>query len=301
MGSIRKISFSLLTGAMLLTGVGQAQQDAKAKQDIKTLEMVRLATQTELEASANDHSHWEYKDSYRSPDGEKLMRVVETGKGALKKVVERDGLSLTPEELKQEDARLESFVNNPAQQAKQHRDNVQDDKRAESMLRMLPEAFVWKAAGEDAKTMTLAFTPDPKFTPPTMESRVFAAMAGEIVVDKAQHRIVTIKGKLTDDVKFGFGFFGRMKQGGTFEVVRRQLAPGIWQIAESHVHIDGKALLFKSIGEQEDDVKSEFRRVPAEETLEQAAMKLRGEPASLSAQQQHYGRAGGPVAAFFGR
>ena len=91
MGSIRKISFSLLTGAMLLTGVGQAQQDAKAKQDIKTLEMVRLATQTELEASANDHSHWEYKDSYRSPDGEKLMRVVETGKGALKKVVERDG------------------------------------------------------------------------------------------------------------------------------------------------------------------------------------------------------------------
>ena len=62
MGSIRKISFSLLTGAMLLTGVGQAQQDAKAKQDIKTLEMVRLATQTVLVASANDHSHWEYKD-----------------------------------------------------------------------------------------------------------------------------------------------------------------------------------------------------------------------------------------------
>ncbi|MCU1323318.1 MAG: hypothetical protein JWM43_2967 [Acidobacteriaceae bacterium] len=271
-------SMAWLGVAVLGVGTGYAQQ-----QDLKAREIVRVAMQVELDASRDDHSHWAYKDIYKGASGEKVMRVVETGQGALKKKVEENGRVLTPEELKAEDERLQSFVKDPAQQAKQHRDNAQDDKRAESMLRMLPEAFLWKVNSDDGKVVTLGFVPNPGFEPPTMESRVFAAMAGEIVVDKEQHRIQTIRGKLTDDVKFGFGLFGRMKEGGTFEIERRQLASGIWQITESHVHIDGKALLFKTIGEQEDDVKSEFRRVPQQETLEEAANRLKGEPASLSA------------------
>ncbi len=154
------------------------------------------------------------------------------------------------------------------------------------MLKMLPDAFLWKVNGEDGKVVRLGFVPNPAFTPPTMESRVFAAMAGEIVVDKEQHRIQTLKGQLTEDVKFGFGLFGRMDKGGTFNIERRELSPGIWQITESHVHINGKALLFKNIGEQEDDVKSEFRSVPQETTLEQAASMLRGEPTEMNAERR---------------
>jgi hypothetical protein len=75
-----------------------------------------------------------------------------------------------------------------------------------------------------------------------------------------------------------------MDKGGTFDVERRELAPGIWQITESHVHIMGHALLFKNIGEQDDEVKTEFRRVPQETTLEQAATMLRAQPAALDAE-----------------
>ncbi len=279
-GFFPKVGTGVLVACLGLGGVGHLHAQA---QDTKAKELVRVAVQTELDASRDDHSHWAYKDVYKGESGEKVMKVVETGKGALKKTVAEDGRPLTPEELKAEDERIAAFVSDPAQQAKKHRDDVQDDKRAESMLRMLPVAFVWSVKREDAKTTTLGFMPDPGFTPPTMESRVFAAMEGEIVVDNAQHRIQTIRGELTDDVKFGFGFFGRMKKGGTFEIERRQLTTGVWQITESHVHIDGKALLFKSIGEQEDEVKTEFRRVGPEVTLEQAAERLKREPSSLSA------------------
>ena len=96
-------------------------------------------------------SRWEYKDVYKGQSGEKVMRVIETGKGALKKTVEENGRPLTVEELKAEDARLESFVSDPAQQARQHKDTMQDDKRAESMLRMLPDAFLWKVKSEDGE------------------------------------------------------------------------------------------------------------------------------------------------------
>jgi hypothetical protein len=37
------------------------------------------------------------------------------------------------------------------------------------------------------------------------------------------------------------------------------------------VHIEGKALFFKNIGQQEDEVQTEFVQVPNGTTLEQAA------------------------------
>jgi predicted metalloprotease with PDZ domain len=44
----------------------------------------------------------------------------------------------------------------------------------------------------------------------------------------------------------------------------------MWVITETHVHITGHALFFKTIGQQEDEVKTEFTQVPQGTTLEQA-------------------------------
>jgi hypothetical protein len=267
----------------LSLAVGVATAQVMPKQDAKAQEMVRVAVQTELKASEADHSHWQYKDVDKKPEGETVSLVVETQHGSISKKMVVNGRTLSAEELKQEDARIDRFVRDPAQQAKQRKDGAQDDKRAETMLRMLPDAFFWSVKSDSGDTVTLGFVPNPDFEPPTMECRVFAAMAGVILVNKVQNRIQTIKGELTDDVKFGYGLLGKMHKGGTFDVERRELSPRIWQITESHVHIDGKVLLFKSIGEQDDEVKSEFRRIPGETTLEQAAVILKNEPASLSA------------------
>jgi hypothetical protein len=277
-----RFALTILAFVLSFSTIGlyaQQQQDTRAQQ------LVRTAVQTELAADRNDHSRWQYRDLDRKPDGEFLYQVIETDHGSLKKKLKQNGQPLTPEQLAAEDTRIQAFVNDPAQQAKQHKDGEQDDKRAENMLRMLPDAFLWTVKNETPDTIALAFTPNPDFDPPSMESRVFAAMAGEIVVNKAQNRLQTIKGTLIHDVKFGWGIFGHMKKGGTFQVERRELAPGVWQITESHVHIEGRALLFKSISEQEDEIKSDFRRTPPATTLEQAANMLKAEPTSVSAQR----------------
>jgi hypothetical protein len=270
----------------LMLGAGQGAWAQQQQQDTRAQEMVRTAVQTELAADRDDHSHWEYKDSYDSPDtGKTLSWVVETEQGALKKKVEQDGRPLNEQQLDAENTRIQGLVGNRAELERRRKDGAQDGKRAENMLRMLPDAFFWKLKSEHGDDMTFSFVPDPNFNPPTMESRVFAAMAGDLVVDKEQHRIKSISGTLTTDVKFAWGLFGQMDHGGRFDVERRQLAPGIWQITESHVHMNGHALIFKSISEQEDEVKSDFHRVPQETTLEQAATILKGEPASLNARR----------------
>ena len=48
-----------------------------------------------------------------------------------------------------------------------------------------------------------------------------------------------------EDVTIGWGLLGRLREGGTFRVERSAGAPGLWQITETHVHIEGKVLFFK--------------------------------------------------------
>jgi hypothetical protein len=232
-------------------------------------QIVQTAVNTELAASRNDHSLWRYRDDQRVAG--KLSIVVQTTKGSVKRLIERNGVPLTPDQARAEDARIQSVIHDPERMAKQRRDGASDDKNAAELLNMLPTAFTWRIENEQGSSITLHFSPNPNFNPPDMQSRVLSAMAGELVVDKQQHRIETISGKLTQDVTFGWGLLGRLKQGGTFRVERRELKPGLWQITETHVHIVGRALLFKNIGEQQDEVQTDYTQVPADTTLEQAA------------------------------
>lgn len=232
-------------------------------------QIVQTAVNTELDASRSDHSLWRYRDQQR--DANKVSIVVETAKGSVKRLIEKNGAPLTADEARAEDARIQNFIHDADKLAKQKRDGASDDRNAAELLNMLPTAFIWKIANDSGDSVTLSFTPNPNFDPPDMQSRVLSAMAGDLVVDKKQHRIKTISGKLVHDVTFGWGLLGRMKQGGTFRVERRELKPGLWQITETHVNIVGKALLFKNIGQQQDEVQTDFTQVPENTTLEQAA------------------------------
>jgi hypothetical protein len=195
---------------------------------------------------------------------------VETDHGAVKRLIGRGGQPLSDAEAREEDVRVRSYIHDHEKLAKQHKDATQDDKNARELTNMLPEAFLWKVVGDDGEKVKLHFEPNPGFSPPDMQSRVLGDMVGEMVVDKKQHRIGTLSGRLVQDVTIGWGLLGRLHEGGTFRVERREVAPGLWQITETHVHIEGKVLFFKDISQEQDEVQTEFTVVPKGTTLEQA-------------------------------
>jgi hypothetical protein len=263
MGHVTKIWVGVFGAVLAVAAPALRAEDAK--------QLVQQAVNAELAANRDDHSHWRYIET--EMDGSKYL-VVETQYGALKRHIEYQGRPASPSVLKEDDEYIQKFIHDPSMQAKQKRDGQHDDKSATELLNMLPEAFDWKIESENGETTTLSFRPDPNFDPPNMEARVMGKMEGTLVVDKKQHRIQTMKGKLSEDINIGFGILGRLKRGGTFNVERRQVAPGLWQIVETHVHIEGRALFFKTIGQQEDEVKSDFTQIPGDTTLEQAAAML---------------------------
>ena len=234
-------------------------------------QFVRQAVQSELAADQADHSHWLYFETNRKPDRTVKQWVAETTDGSLRRVTEANGQPIPPPEQRR---KMDSFLRDAWARLRQRNGEQHDDQQAAELLRLLPDAFVWAKTGEKENSIVLHFKPDPQFRPPDLEARVFAAMEGDMMVDKDQHRIVSLKGKLIHDVKIAGGFLGSLNSGGTFDVERRQLAKSIWQITETHVHIQGHALIFKSISEQEDDQKTSFKPLSNDVTMQQAEGEL---------------------------
>jgi len=232
--------------------------------------IIAAACANEYASDRNDHTAFVYRDHDVTPEHDTLFEIVETPDGNLKRKLEDHGHSLSPADRAADDARIQALLNDPALQRKLKRDSAHDDEQADQLLNLLPKAFLWTIVSENGEVVTLDFKPDPAFTPDNMEARVFADMAGQVVVSRSENRIRTMRGQMVDDVKILGGLVGRLHRGGTFQVEHREVAPHHWQLTELHVHIVGHILFnFKTIGSQEDEVKTDFKISPAQ-TFQQA-------------------------------
>ena len=259
-----------VTAALWMLGAAGGAEWAAA-QDANAI--IHEAVKTELRINHEDRTRWRYLDDER--DKGTLSIVVQTDSGSVKRLVQRNGKPISSEESAEVQRNLDQFIRDPAKLAKQRKDGEADDKSAAELLGIMPQAFVWKLMKTTDKNALLSFAPNPDFRPPDMEARVMSSMAGEVLVERAQHRIVTLSGRLTQDVTIGFGLLGRLRAGGTFRVERREVRPGLWQITETHVHIDGKALLFKTIGQQQDEIQTDWTQIPNGTTLDRAVQLSR--------------------------
>ncbi len=250
------------------SGLCEAAQTPSAKQ------LVQEVMQNELRADSSDHSHWTYRDQKKTPGKSTVKIVIETPQGNVEKTVEIDGRPLTAEQRRQDNEKIQKLVHDPAVQQKNRENSEHDDQQARNLMQMLPDGFIWTESGESNGVVTLDFKPNPEFKPPTRAARVFAAMAGKMVVDQRQKRLKSLSGVLIAPVEFGWGLLGKLQKGGAFHIERQEIAPGEWQTTATHVHIHGRMLLFKSIDEQEDEETSDYRPAPKSLSLEEAANML---------------------------
>jgi hypothetical protein len=234
-------------------------------------QFVQRAVQAELAGDRNDHSHWIYFETDRKAGHSVTQWVAETRDGSLRRVVELNGQPVPEPDQRR---KMDNYLSDGGARSKQRKSEQHDDQQAEELLNLLPQAFIWTNQGTKDNLTLLHFKPNPDFHPPDLEAKVFAAMEGDMAVDTRQLRIASLKGRLIRDVLIAGGWLGRLNAGGTFDVERRETGDKIWQITETHVHIQGHALLFKTISEQEDDVKTRFRQLTGDPSLQQTEEEL---------------------------
>ncbi|HWB32736.1 MAG TPA: hypothetical protein VG714_06160, partial [Acidobacteriaceae bacterium] len=102
--------------------------------------LVEQAVHAELDANANDHSHWRYIES---EDGGDKFVVVETQFGAVKRHIDQGGHPASAATLTADDAFNQRFIHDSSLQAKQRENGAHDDKSATELLNQMPVAFLW--------------------------------------------------------------------------------------------------------------------------------------------------------------
>lgn len=265
--SISMVAFGSLAGSALALAAGNDQE-------FNTHQLVLDVVSNEVKAQKEDQSLWQYLQT-KSQDGKnEQIGMIETNQGNLQRLVAVNGYSLAPGPEKNEDARIQHLLYDRKAFQNQRRRERQDSAEELRLLRMLGEAFIYQDAGKDGALRKLTFKPRPAFHPPSHEGEVFHHMEGAVWLDTEQKRLVRMSGRLTSDVKFGWGVLGHLAKGGTFVVEQREVGKGHWELTRLDVNMSGKALFFKTVQVRQSVRNSDFKPVPADITLQQAAQIL---------------------------
>ncbi len=261
------IAGRVLVFVLFLAGIASAQPS-----QVPANEVVRQVVNNELQAEDQDHSRWMYRLESEKPNGShQIDQVVETNEGSLRRPILIDGREPSAQELQQADQYMRQLAQDPSALRKSRKQGREDQERTQKMLKMLPDAFLFTYAEEQGDFVKLNFTPNPQFHPPTREAEVFHALEGYMWVHRKQARLAEIAGRLVRKVKFGGGLLGHLDEGGTFDVKEKQVAPGCWKLVQLNVHMTGRVLFFRTISKQHNESRSDFKRMPDNLTLAQAA------------------------------
>jgi hypothetical protein len=235
----------------------------------------------EVEAQQQDHALWTYLERKWVDGVWKLFHVYQTQEGQIDRMVAVNGQPLTSAQVEAEDQRIQRLISQPSQMRLRQKRDHDDGVQAQNLLKMFSAAFRFQYDGKQGSLVRLRFSPNPQFQPPDHTAQVFHHMEGTMLLDPEQKRLAAIKGTLTSEVKFFAGLLGYLDKGGTFAVTQQEVSPHLWEVTTMHVHMRGKALFFKTIDAQEDETYSDFKLVPNDTTLHQAAELLKQAPIDL--------------------
>jgi hypothetical protein len=261
--------------ALLLTAVSAPAQTPSSSAPTPN-NLIRTVVDHQVKADNDDHSHWMYKDVAGIPEPAMEKTVIETENGDLDCLNRIGNQPLTPAQRRAEVQRIRNFVGDASAQRKALKASSADDEKSASLFRMLPDAFLFTLAEAHGDTEKLTFEPNPAFQSHSMEEYVFHKMSGFVVVNTRELRLVEIAGTLTHGVEFVGGLLGHLDAGGTFDVRLTEVAPYIWKVSRLKVDMRGKVLFFKTVGDQEDETRSDFHQVPDSLTFTQAEQMLTG-------------------------
>jgi hypothetical protein len=265
---------SAVVGALVLVGPRAGFAGSQPTENISASDLVKSVIYNELHPANTVDVHWKYQLTKEVNGRQETRAVVETKSGSLDRLLSVAGKPLTGAQESDEAGRILKFSHSPDEQRKAGQSRRKDADQCNTILKMIPDAFIFEYAGESGTVAKLSFKANPKFVPPSREGKVLQQMAGEMWVDARQKRLIGINGRLVNEVKFGGGLLGHLEKGGEFSVKRAEIAPSDWEMTELTVNMQGKALLFKSICVQQKELHTNFEQMPDDLSLADAANVL---------------------------
>jgi hypothetical protein len=243
--------------------------------------LVERALATESR-NAQDVDHLNHPMRYRlrrsSPRLTSTKEIIETRDGYVARLLAINDRPLSPADEQTETARLDGLLSDPRRQQHRKQSEEQDTSIILKVLHMMPQAFIYEYAGPgqgaSGKVEKFRFHPNPKFSPPDLETQALTAMTGEVWVDAAQERVTRLEGHLQQDTNYGWGILGRLDKGGWIILDQADINGRQWRIVRFQMKMNLR-VLFKNKYFDTVQEMTQYSPVPAGLDYRQAIQMLR--------------------------
>jgi hypothetical protein len=276
---IRAVAFAWMAVAL---SVASACAFSQASNSYATdpVTLVRHASYNELHSTAPPYPV-RYKLRKQDEKGITTKEIVPTKDGDVARLLAKDDKPLTPQQNQAELDRLSNLLAHPEIQEHRHKREQEDSGRADEMIKLLPDAFLYSyldmTAGPNGPAYRLSFKPNPSFHPPDREAEVYHGMEGEVWIDEGQERIVKLDAHLIDDVNFGWGILGKLYKGGSLTIEQKDVGHRHWEATLMRLNLTGMALMLKPLSFQTTETSTDFQPVPVNMTYQRAIELLTSE------------------------
>jgi hypothetical protein len=256
----------------LAVAAGMALPTAVPSQTAK--ELIGDACHNELQQREKG-TLWSYVAERHSNNHVFREQVIETVDIPVRHLLTVDGYPPTLLQMKEENDQHRELLNNASRRHTIQKQQDNDDKKMEELLRLIPEVFVFEDQGKEGQSERIAFHPNPGFKPKTYEQRILHALDGRVFIDLHDKRIARLSGSLGTTVEFGYGVIGHVERGGTTEITRVHLSPGVWKTSAEKIDIDGRFVVLKTINKHQDESRTGFEPVAPDTTFAQALDEMK--------------------------
>ena len=236
-------------------------------------QLVREVVYNEL-GDHERHGYWRYFAEKHTQQGTMVEDQIETADGTVKELVLRNGRPLGRTARQVEREQLDHLLASDADKARLRREHFEDERRIGRILALLPDAFLFEYVNGENGCWHLRFWPNPQYPAQGVEARIFHAMTGELWIDARMKHLARLDGRLQSNVDFGYGLLGRLYKDGWFRLERTQVSATDWKTNRLEIHVNGRAMLFKTIARETSEVRSNFTPVPAAMSLKQGVDML---------------------------
>jgi hypothetical protein len=256
-----KSAWKQLAGAVVvLTALAASPSfgQSLSKEEIRALVERAIANQHRNDEALAEYERRErrlvYKKSTDSPPTEdKTFRVVPTGTGTLRLVVEESGQKVEAEFYRKQLRDLEQALvwalepEEPKQKQRVEKWNKRVRERRET-VDGIAQAFRFEFLGREIsngrRLVKLALEPEPGFKASTRTADMFRHVRATVWIDEAAEQLARVQAELFSDISFGGGVFGKVYRGGRFVLEQAEVARGVWLPVRIAYDFDGRKFLF---------------------------------------------------------
>lgn len=184
----------------------------------------------------------------------RTFEVTPLEDGDYRKLIKKNGLSLSEDEARKEQHKLEESLRkragNSAERSRLEKKRAERRRKESQLWDEVLKAFEFRPAVDETHhgRRVLAFDaiPRPQYVPADHDLKILKKIQGRLWVDEAEAQIVRADIEFIEDLKFGAGFLAKINKGGMLKVWQRKVNDEAWFPDHSEVVVNGRIAVFKS-------------------------------------------------------